>query len=287
MAAKAANPYEQALGGDNPDPFANPPMEQGTPAATTEALPAATAPTPKNTVAAPKSAGKTPAGKNNGPDLSTNPDFTEPDPEATTANTPEAGPNAPTPNVVKSGSLQAMQDLNPFNFKPLYKPKLPTTAQDIHAAMKPDESFLASLPGEYKGAMDQISQYLGGTNTGVPSLDAADAAVNKDIASTNQPVEKALGGLSSAAKEYEGTVPYSSILQSALGFQKYQQSYGLAQPNMSEWSQSMQGIYAYLSGHGTAATGAGGSLPSPTVAAATANPNATIPTASSTGGSNA
>lgn len=210
-----------------------------------------------------------------------------PSADESVANTPEA-PDTPVESPKATAAANALSPLEQTLAGHVPRPKQATLQSDINATLKPDIATLSSLPGDYKSAMSTIDQYLHGPSTGVPTLDAADAQVANATDASTGPIEKALGGLSSAAKEFEGTVPYSSIVQAMLGFGKYQETYEGYQPKTTEWSDSMKSIYSYLSGQGTAATGqgSGSSLPSPTVAASTAAPGTGTTPSSTTGGGN-
>lgn len=197
-----------------------------------------------------------------------------------TEDTPEARP-ADQKKQQGAANLQNLNHtLDPSATKAT---KLPTEQQDVNAALAPDQAVLAGLPDEYKSALASLAPYINsGQDTGNAALNAADAEVANVTNDSEGGVEKALGGLAKAGKEYESTVPYSGIVQALLGQSKYNITYNNAQPgNHADWNDTMNDIYAYLSGTNASADG----LPTPTAAAATAPAPAS--TNDSAGGGNA
>jgi hypothetical protein len=205
-------------------------------------------------------------GANLARDLGTQP----PIPDDSTKDTPEAATAKQQQTQQQDADVQQIN--NKINPKEAAAPKLPTEQQDVDAALAPDQAALNALPDEYKSAIAAIQPYIsGGQNTGNSALNAADAAVSKQIGTSDNKVEAALAGLGKAGKEFEGTVPYQGIVQAMLGFNKYEESYGGAQPmGQSSWSTGMDEIYRYLSGENASTDG----LPAVGTAAAatTVNP---------------
>lgn len=197
-------------------------------------------------------------------------------PEESVENTPEADPNH---SSAEYHAIDTLRDLSGLYTQALTgKPqvtKTPSAQQNVNAALAPDQKALAALPSEYGQTMATISQYLTGSgaqSTGVPALDAADAQVNQTIEGQTPALEKALGGLASAGKEYGQSVLYQAPLASAISNIKYQQEIGELSVTHDDWPSTMTSIYDYLTGQGTAATGAGSGatasgLPSPASAA--------------------
>lgn len=197
-----------------------------------------------------------------------------------TADTPEARPG----DQKKQQSAADLQQINhTLSPKTAAAPKLPTEQQNVNAALAPDQAILAGLPDEYKSALASLAPYINsGQDTGNAALDAADKQVG-DIASNTGPIDKALGGLAKAGKEFEGTVPYQGIIQALLGQSKYDITYNNAQPgNKADWNSTMNDIYEYLSGANASSDG----LPTPTSAAATA-PGSPSTNTGTAGGGNA
>lgn len=194
-------------------------------------------------------------------------------PEESVENTPEADPNHPASYYDAQDNLRTYSNmLNEALTGKQQVTKVPTAQQNVNAALAPDEKQLAALPSDYGTAMASITPYLNGTSTGIPALDAADSAVSSTIESQTPGIEKALGGLSTAGKEYGNSVLYQAPLASAISNIKYQQEIGELSVAHDDWPSTMTSIYDYLTATGTAATGAGSGasssgLPSPASAA--------------------
>lgn len=166
----------------------------------------------------------------------------------------------------------------------------PTTQQDVNSYLDPYVKEMMNLGPEYQQEMDFLKPYLTGTGasapetfdaltsaskadespTGSKSVNAADSAAGNAVENQAAP---GFGQLASAAKEYEGTLPYSDILQTVLGAGKNEILYGTT-PNISsistsEWPEQLQQAYSYLTQAATG-TNAGTGLNNPTVAAKTA-----------------
>jgi len=207
---------------------------------------------------------------------------------ASVANTPDAATRQETndqENAQREAALAGV--LNPYN-KTSNKTgskgaQPPTEQQDVNQALAPDQALLDQLPDVYKQAIASIQPYIsGGTDTGNAALNSADEAVANEIGTSDSKVMAALKGLSKAGTEFEGTVPYSGIIQALLGFGKYEETYEGAQPQgQASWTISMDEIYKYLSGSSASTDGLG----SPTVAATQASQNQT--TGDGSGGGNA
>lgn len=206
-------------------------------------------------------------------------DANAPVPDDSTENTPEARPA----DQAKQHAAANLQNINhAIDPSATPKTKLPTEQQNVDAALAPDQQLLSGLSAEYKSALASLAPYINsGQDTGNAALNAADKEVADVTNQSEGPVEKALGGLAKAGKEYEGTVPYQGIIQALLGQSKYDITYNNAQPgNKADWNTTMDDIYAYLSGSNQSTNG----LPPPATAASTGTPS----TASdSAGGGNA
>jgi hypothetical protein len=207
---------------------------------------------------------------------------------ASVADTPEAATRQETndqENAQKEAALSGV--LNPYNKKSNPKgskgAQLPTEQQDVNQALAPDQALLDQLPDIYKQAIAAIQPYIsGGVDTGNAALNQADQAVANEIGTSDNKVMAALKGLSKAGTEFEGTVPYSGIIQALLGYGKYEETYAGAQPQgQANWTESMDEIYKYLSGTNASTDG----LPGPTSAAADATQG--ITSGSNAGGGNA
>ena len=179
----------------------------------------------------------------------------------------------------------------------------PTTQQDVNSYLDPYVKEMMNLGPEYQSEMDFLKPYLEGTGpsapetfkqlqagsqadespTGSKAVNAADQAAGTQVA--NEPAP-GFGALAKAGKEYEGTLPYSDILQTVLGAGKNEILYGTT-PNISsistkEWPEQLQQAYSYLTQAATG-TNAGTGLNNPTVAAKTASPTGTGSTSGADG----
>lgn len=175
-----------------------------------------------------------------------------------------------------------------------------TLSQNVDSYLDPYVKEMMNLGPEYQSEMDFLKPYLTGTGSSTPeTFDQLTSASKADESSTgskavnaadaqagnaleNQPAP-GFGQLASAAKDYEGTLPYSDILQTVLGAGKNEILYGV-NPNISsistkEWPASLQQAYGYLTEAATG-TNAQSGLNAPSVAA-----GQTAPTGSGTGAS--
>lgn len=166
----------------------------------------------------------------------------------------------------------------------------PGAQTDINTILEPYLSELQNLGPEYQEEMDYLKPYLEPQQqtfqgveaqskaqespTGNTAVNEADESVGQDIENEKAP---GFGNLASAAEDYEGTVPYSQLLQTVLGAGKNEILYGTI-PNISnistkEWPESLQNAYSFLTQSATG-TNAQSGLNSPQVAATSApNPN--------------
>lgn len=163
----------------------------------------------------------------------------------------------------------------------------PSTQGDINSILEPYINELTNLGPEYNAEMEFLKPYLTQTGsqapqsfaglesastadespTGSKTVNEADESVGNAIESEQAP---GFGSLASAAKDYEGTLPYSDILQTVLGAGKNEILYGTT-PNISSistagWPSSLQDAYGYLTQAATG-TNANTALPSPAAAA--------------------
>lgn len=164
-----------------------------------------------------------------------------------------------------------------------------STQLDINKVLQPYIDEMSKLGPEYQEEMDFLKPYLEGTGaqapqtfqqieagskadetpTGSAKVNEADEAAGTAAADQKAP---GFGALAQAGKEYEGTLPYSDILQTVLGAGKNEILYG-STPNLSAvstagWPASVKAAYdASISGTGVNPTTG---LVAPTVAANTA-----------------
>lgn len=182
----------------------------------------------------------------------------------------------------------------------------PTTQMDINKILQPYINEMTNLGPEYSAEMEYLKPYLEGTGAAAPQtfqqLEAGSKAdetptgsakVNEADQSAGTALENqqppGFGALASAAKQYEGTLPYSDILQTVLGAGKNEILYGTT-PNLSTiettgWPDPLQQAYKYLVANATGDNPTTG-FPTPKVAAKTAPSGAKIPGATGTGGGN-
>lgn len=189
----------------------------------------------------------------------------------------------------------------------------PGVQQDINEILQPYINELMNLGPEYGSEMEYLKPYLTQTGAGAPqtfdqvvneskaqesptgntAVNEADESLGNTVANQQPP---GFGELATAAKEYEGTVPYSQLLQTVLGAGKNEILYGTV-PNISNiqtggWPESLQHAYQFLTQAATG-TNANSGLQSPTAAAKAAAsqtaPNPNDPTAgpNAQGGGNA
>jgi hypothetical protein len=197
-----------------------------------------------------------------------------------------------TPEALSSKALEAQKvkqaTANQADILHGKTPPAPTAQQDVNAALAPDQAILNQLPDEYKSTMAQLAPYINsGQDTGNAALNAADANVAKVVGTTDDKVEAGLSQLGKDSKEYAKSVTTQPIIQALLGFGKYEETEGGAQPTgQSEWSTQMDEIYKYLSGNSASSDGLGS--PQSAAAATTANENANAAAATSnlSGGGN-
>jgi hypothetical protein len=264
------NPYQQALqGGAASNVFAGLPKNAEGPYTPAQLAPAGQA--YQNQVASNEqanTAGSPFIGTNAVRSLGTN----APIPDDSTQNTPEAA--SASAQAAQQGAANLQQANHALSPKTAAKVKTPTEQQDVNAALAPDEASLDSLASEDVASTAALAPYVNsGQNTGNAALNAADAAVAKETDSSSDPVLAALQQLPKDASEYAKSVPYQGIIQSLLGYNKYEQTYGGLPPTgQSSWSQSMDEIYSYLSGK---STGSNNGLPTPAAAAASASADTT------------
>lgn len=181
----------------------------------------------------------------------------------------------------------------------------PSTQGDINTILQPYINEMMQLGPEYQKEMDFLKPYLEGTGAGAPEtfaqLQAGSVAdesptgskmVNEADATAGTAIENqpkpGFGNLAQAAKQYEGTVPYSDILQTVLGAGKNEILYGTT-PNTTNiktggWPEILQQAYGFLTQNATGTNPKTG-LQNPATAAATANQNQGS-NPSTTGGSN-
>lgn len=196
-----------------------------------------------------------------------------PIPDDSVKDTPEAASKSDVDAQQSAYDLQAVN--HAISPKTIKGPKLPTEQQDVDAALAPDEAALAAMPDEYKAAYAQLAPYIGEGNT--PGAQALASAEN----ASQGPIEKSLANQSKYLKESAKTIPTQGIIQALLGQSKYAIEYNGAQPaNRADWNDSMDAIYAYLSG--TPATGSG--LPGLSSAAGVVPANSTPSIAGDTAG---
>lgn len=137
---------------------------------------------------------------------------------------------------------------------------IPKPATTINSILEPYLKELMTLGPEYGAEMQYLSPYLSGTPVtlkGLPAMsgDPTLAAAEKNVASTiaNQPTP-GFGNLAKMAKQYEGTIPYSQILQSVLeagknqilGYSTVPNLTNLAATAKADWPAQMQAVVPYL-----------------------------------------
>lgn len=153
------------------------------------------------------------------------------------------------------------------NLMPKMEATFPKPAVDINTILQPYIDELTRLGPEYGAEMAYLQPYLTGTPTtfqglqqqsaadqsptGSKSLQTAEAGVA--TAMENQP-KPGFGNLAQSAKQYEGTIPYSQVLQSVLeagknqilGYSTIPNLTNLAAGAAQTWSPQMQAVLPYL-----------------------------------------
>ena len=143
-------------------------------------------------------------------------------------------------------------------------PHPPTAQQDINQILKPYMDELMNLGPEYGAEMAYLKPYLAGTPTtfsdvvagskadesptGSKSMQAAEQAMSGAISAGPTP---GFGNAAKAAQQFEGTIPYSALLQSVLEAGKnivlgYSSTPQLKNINTQEWPTQLQGLIPYL-----------------------------------------
>lgn len=215
----------------------------------------------------------------------------EPDPQF------PPGPNPPSDLPDTKSATAGSTDTQAGILTP--QAKAPSTTQgEVNSYLDPYVQEMMQLGPEYQHEMDFLKPYLTGTGAGAPetqaqlsagsvadesptgskAVNAADQAMGTALENQQAP---GFGALAKAGKEYEGTLPYSDILQTVLGAGKNEILYGttpnISQINTEQWPDQLKQAYSYLT-QAAAGVNSQSGLTAPSVAA-----NQTAPTGSGTG----
>lgn len=143
-------------------------------------------------------------------------------------------------------------------------PTVPSTQTDINQLLAPYMKEMANLGTEYGAEMEYLKPYLNYGDQTFQGLQAASKADesptgSKSLAAATNAAGQALenqqppgfGDATQAAKDFEGTVPYSQILQDVLAAGKnqilgYSTVPNLTNINASQWPDALKSVLPYL-----------------------------------------
>ena len=157
--------------------------------------------------------------------------------------------------------------------EPAPAPKPSALQTDINASLQTYVNELTNLGPEYGAELKYLAPYMSGSDptglaqeqavakewggSGVQALKPTAAAEELGASSANvaktleSQTKPGFGGIASAAKKFEETIPYSDILNTVLTAPKNEILYGstpnFSVVNTSSWGPSMQALYGYLS----------------------------------------
>lgn len=161
-------------------------------------------------------------------------------------------------------------------------PYVGTIAQDISQILDPYISQLTNLGGEYAAEMEYLKPYLNPQQqtfqqvvdtskaqespTGNVAVNAADAQLGAAIEALNNPGNTpGFNAAANLAHDYMQSLPQQAPIQSALGYQKYLQTYGGLAPATTAWPDEAQKAYEFITG---SAPGSQAGLPGSAASAA-------------------